>query len=129
VYETAVVLPLGPLYSPDMVAEVAERFLSLEGVRWSLAYGSHEGDLYFSLRTSDRRANAGRIIREVIEPHGGSAGGHGAMAGARLPMAPLGEEKARAVEAAVVKAFLKAFGVKGRGRRGLVGGRQARRKP
>ena len=125
VHEAAVVLPLGRLYSPDMVAEVAERFLSLEGMRWSMAYGDFEGDLYFSLRTSDRRANAGRIIREIIEPHGGSAGGHGAMAGARLPLAGLGPEKALALEATVVKAFLKAFGAPVRGRR-LLGRRAAR---
>ena len=30
--------------------------------------------------------NAGKMIREVIEPEGGTAGGHGSMAGARLPV-------------------------------------------
>ncbi len=112
-YDGAIVLPLGKLYAPDMVAEVAERFLYLEGVRWSLAWGEFEGDLYYSLRTTDRRANAGRLIREVIEARGGSAGGHGTMAGARLPSR--GRAAARkALAAEVVEAFLTAFGVKGR---------------
>jgi nanoRNase/pAp phosphatase (c-di-AMP/oligoRNAs hydrolase) len=124
-HDDAVVLPLGPLYAPEMVAEVADRFLSLEGARWSLAYGEFEGDLYFSLRTSERRANAGKIIREVIEPHGGSAGGHGALAGARLPLGGLGPERAKALTQGVVKAFLKAFGAPVRGRR-LLGRRAAR---
>jgi len=114
VYEDAVVIPLGPLYAPDMVAEVAERFLYLQGMRWSLAYGEYEGDLYFSIRTSDRRANAGRLIRDVIEARGGSAGGHGSMAGARLPTRDLAPAAARALADGAVRAFLTAFGVKSR---------------
>ena len=77
---------LDEVYSPDMVAEVAERMSFLEGTKWSLAYASYRNQLYFSLRTKDRRMNAGRMIREVCENVGGSAGGHGSMAGARLPL-------------------------------------------
>ena len=124
----AVVLPLGELYAPDMVAEVAERFMSLEGMRWSLGYGEYEGDLYFSIRTSDRRANAGRLIREIIEARGGSAGGHGTMAGARLPLKAVGAAAARRLTAEVVRAFLKAFGVKGKKARRLLGAAPPRRR-
>jgi len=111
VYEGAIVMPLGALYAPDMVAEVAERFLALEGMRWSLAWGEYHGDLYYSLRTSDRRANAGKVIREVIEPRGGSAGGHGAMAGARLT--PQGRSAAARAAFAreVQEELLQVFGV------------------
>ena len=49
VHGHSVVLPLGELYAPDMVAEVAERFLYLEGMRWSIAFGTFEGDLYYSI--------------------------------------------------------------------------------
>jgi nanoRNase/pAp phosphatase (c-di-AMP/oligoRNAs hydrolase) len=111
VYQGAVVMPLGKLYAPDMVAEVAERFLALEGVRWSLAWGEYQGDLYYSVRTSERRANAGKVIREVIERRGGSAGGHGAMAGARLTLQGR-SAAARTVFARAVQAeLLQAFGV------------------
>jgi len=37
VYDHAVVCNLAEIYAPDMVAEVAERFLFLEEVKWSLA--------------------------------------------------------------------------------------------
>lgn len=120
-YDTAVVLPLGELYAPDMVAEVAERFLYLEGMKWSLAWGIYEGDLYYSLRTTDRRTNAGRLIREVIEGRGGSAGGHGTMAGARLPLQGRSAAARATFAAGVVAAFLDAFGVKGRAPRRIVG--------
>jgi len=115
VHGHAVVLPLGELYAPDMVAEVAERFLYLEGMRWSLAFGSFEGDLYYSVRTTNRRANAGKLIREVIEPHGGSAGGHGTMAGARLPTRGLSAAAVKRLAGRVVRDFLHAFGETGRG--------------
>ena len=127
VYEGAVVLPLGRLYAPDMVAEVAERFLALEGVRWSLAWGEFDGDLYYSLRTSDRRANAGRLIRDVIEARGGSAGGHGTMAGARLPWKGRTAVARKAFAEEVVEDFLDAFGVKGRAPHGIVGAPRRRR--
>ena len=41
------------------------------GMRWSLAFGEYRGDLYYSVRTTDRRINAGKLIREVIEPAAG----------------------------------------------------------
>jgi nanoRNase/pAp phosphatase (c-di-AMP/oligoRNAs hydrolase) len=127
----AVVLPLGELYAPDMVAEVAERFLYLEGMKWSLAFGSYEGDLYYSVRTTDRRTNAGQLIRDVIEPRGGSAGGHGTMAGARLPARGLKPAALKRLVAQVARDFLAAFGEPGRQviRIGQSGPKRARRKP
>src|SRR5438045_9413013 len=59
---------------------------SLEGRRSSLATGSYKCELYLSRRLNDRRVNAGKLVREVCAPLGGSAGGHGAMAGARVPL-------------------------------------------
>jgi nanoRNase/pAp phosphatase (c-di-AMP/oligoRNAs hydrolase) len=114
VYGHAVVCDLAEIYAPDMVAEVAERFMYLDDVKWSLAFGHYEGQLYFSLRTSDRRMNAGRLIRDVIEEKGGSAGGHGSMAGARLPMLDLGTPQQKKLEAELVARFLKEFGIKTR---------------
>jgi nanoRNase/pAp phosphatase (c-di-AMP/oligoRNAs hydrolase) len=111
--EHAVVCDLAHIYAPDMVAEVAERFMFLDEVKWSLAFGHYEHHLYFSLRTSDRRVNAGRLIRDVIEERGGSAGGHGSMAGARIPIRNLKAPQQRQLEAELVARFLKEFGVKG----------------
>jgi nanoRNase/pAp phosphatase (c-di-AMP/oligoRNAs hydrolase) len=114
VYDDAVVCDLGEIYAPDMVAEVAERFSFLEDVKWSLAFGEYEDAIYYSLRTSDRRMNAGRLIREVIEAKGGSAGGHGTMAGARLPVKELSGAATRRIREELVRDFLDAFGVRAR---------------
>jgi nanoRNase/pAp phosphatase (c-di-AMP/oligoRNAs hydrolase) len=124
--ETAVVTDLGEVYSPDMVAEVAERLSFLEGMKWSLAFGTYRGQLYVSLRVRDRRMNAGKLMRDICEDRGGSAGGHGSMAGARLPL-PSGRRKAAALRRELVAAFLEAFGAKGERPRSLLvaGGRAA----
>ena len=111
VYGPAILTDLGEVYSPDMVAEVAERLMFLEGMKWSLAFGSYRSQLYFSLRTKDRRMNAGRLIREVCENRSGSSGGHGSMAGARIPLWGTRAQRI-ALKREIVKDFLERFGVK-----------------
>ncbi len=108
----ALITDLGDVYTPDMVAEVAERLSFLEGAKWSLAHGSFRSHLFLSLRVNDRRMNAGRLIREICSDLGGSAGGHGSMAGARLPLT--GTRKQRAtLRQEIVRRFKVAFGVEG----------------
>ena len=63
---------------------------------------------------ADRRMNAGRLIRDVIEAKGGSAGGHGTMAGARLPLKDLSAAGRKRLREDVVRSFLDAFGIKAR---------------
>jgi nanoRNase/pAp phosphatase (c-di-AMP/oligoRNAs hydrolase) len=120
VYDDAVICDLGELYAADMVAEVAERFLFLDDMKWSLAYGEFEGALYFSVRTSDKRMNAGKMIREIIEERGGSAGGHGSMAGARLSLQGLSPSARSRLEQELIARFLQEFGAKSRRPRRLV---------
>jgi nanoRNase/pAp phosphatase (c-di-AMP/oligoRNAs hydrolase) len=120
VYDAALVVDLGEVYSPDLVAEVADRFLSLDEMKWSLASGTYEDNLYLSLRTSDRRMNAGRLVREVVEERGGSAGGHGSMAGARLSLRGLAPAAQARLKQDLVQRFLKEFGIKVRKPRRLV---------
>lgn len=111
VYGNAVIADLGDIYTPDMVAEVAERHLFLEGIKWSLAFAIYEENLFLSLRTNDRRMNAGRLIREVVEELGGTAGGHGQMAGARIPVARLGKAQREEFKKKLVARFLEEWGV------------------
>lgn len=112
VFPGGVMADLGEVYSPDMVAEVAERLSFLDECKWSLAVGAYGRQLYLSLRLSDRRINAGRLVRELCASMGGSAGGHGSMAGARIPLPR--ETKARArLKQEVFRRFRKGFGVEG----------------
>lgn len=104
---------LGEVYTPDIVPEIAERFLAVEGVKWSIALGSFESLVYVSVRTTDRRMNAGRQIQKLTADLGGSAGGHGQMAGARIPDPKGGKTLSRRILAR----FFESCGVAGvRGR-------------
>lgn len=118
-HDEAVVADLETVYAPDMVAETADYLLSLEGTRWALAMGTYEGYVYVSIRTGDRRMNAGRLVREILDPYRGSAGGHGSMAGGRVKL-PEGETKQVEFRRKLVRQFLKAFGAPSNGER-LVG--------
>ena len=120
VHGDAVICDLGRVYYPDLVAEVADRFLSMGDVKWSLAVGEYRGSLYFSVRTRDRRMNAGKMIREVIEREGGTAGGHGSMAGARLPVKRMTPAARRRMLRRVFHSFLRELDAEGTSPRRLV---------
>ena len=77
---------LGEIYAPDMVAEVAERFISSRGRagRWRSA--RYEDDALV-LAADERPAHQRRPAHPRGDRgRGGWAGGHGTMAGARLPV-------------------------------------------
>ncbi|HXT49963.1 MAG TPA: DHHA1 domain-containing protein [Thermoanaerobaculia bacterium] len=89
---------------PDIVPEIADLFLRLDGKTWSLCTGAHGDRIYLSLRTTKPRADAGRIMRRLVSPSG-RGGGHGSLAGGWVPRTAdvekqqqrLGERLARAL--------------------------------
>lgn len=86
VYDNVATCDLGRVYVPDLVPETADRLVSAEGIRWAIVVGEYENEIYASLRVADRRYSAGKLVREVITHYPcGSAGGHGSMAGMRIP--------------------------------------------
>jgi nanoRNase/pAp phosphatase (c-di-AMP/oligoRNAs hydrolase) len=97
--DRAVVSVLGEVQYPDMVAEVADFLLRLDGVDWAAAIGAYEGCLHCSIRTTERDVNAGEILQRVL----GSklAGGHDQIAGGRIPVGT--DPAARAHAAAMVR--------------------------
>jgi|GEM_PF-236461 len=114
IFGNVLVCDIGEIYIPDIVAEVAERLSRVDGIRWSLVVGGYEDDIYASLRVNDRRCSAGKLVREVIQDYPtGSAGGHGSMAGARVPYSARTESpEARArARKGLLKSLLNATGV------------------
>jgi nanoRNase/pAp phosphatase (c-di-AMP/oligoRNAs hydrolase) len=86
VYDNVVTCDLGPVYVPELVPETADRLVAAKGIRWAIVVGEFEGDMYSSLRVNDRRYSAGKLVGEIIKHYpAGSAGGHGSMAGMRVP--------------------------------------------
>lgn len=87
-----IVSHLGRVEQPDIVPEIADLLLRLEGKTWSLATGVYEDRVYLSIRTTNARAEAGQIMRRLVGRRG-KGGGHGMMAGGwvAIPKAPAGD--------------------------------------
>lgn len=67
---------------PDLAAEIADFLLRLDQVTWSAVISRHRGRVYVSVRTTEREANAGEVLRRVLGAD--SAGGHGMIAGGSI---------------------------------------------
>jgi len=103
---------LGPVPSQDVVAHMADFLLTHERMRWSIVTGRYDGRLYVSLRTRDRRAEAGRLLWRLLGS-GTSAGGHSMIAGGSVAVDPGASEAAWvAAERHLAAAFLKSQGHK-----------------
>ena len=103
---------LGPVPSQDVVAHMADFLLTHERMRWSIVTGRYDGRLYVSLRTRDRRAEAGRLLWRLLGS-GTSAGGHGMIAGGSVAVEAGASEAAWvAAERQVAASFLKSQGYK-----------------
>lgn len=75
-----VISHLGKIDNPDIVPEIADLLLRMKGKTWSLCTGVLDGRIYLSLRTTNNRADAGRLMRRLLGRRG-KGGGHGMMAG------------------------------------------------
>ena len=104
-----ILVPMGRLDYPDMVAEIADLFMHMEGVEWVVALGRYGDQLLLSLRTYDVSAHAGSIVRGVMGDRG-SAGGHGMLAGGQLSVKSLSEEEVAALRERTISDLLDALG-------------------
>ncbi len=82
---TLVVSHLGWVEQPDIVPEIADLLLRAEGKTWSLCTGLFNGRVYLSIRTTNSRADAGRLMRRLLGRRG-KGGGHGMTAGGWIPL-------------------------------------------
>jgi nanoRNase/pAp phosphatase (c-di-AMP/oligoRNAs hydrolase) len=78
--DTLVVSHLGTVEQPDIVPEIADLMLRMEGKTWSLATGRYGDRIYMSIRTTNPRADAGQLMRRLVGKRG-KGGGHGMVAG------------------------------------------------
>jgi nanoRNase/pAp phosphatase (c-di-AMP/oligoRNAs hydrolase) len=109
VFGDCVYAPVGDVPTPEFVSEVADYLVVLKGMRWSVATGRFDENLYFSIRTLTARKDAGRLLRKAMGRLG-MAGGHRKMAGGVLPVSDLEPERREAAEAAVISKLLQALG-------------------
>jgi nanoRNase/pAp phosphatase (c-di-AMP/oligoRNAs hydrolase) len=86
VYEDGLVITyLQDLAYPDLVAEIADLMLRLEGSRIVVVMGVFEERLHFSIRTHDENIDVNRLA-QTIAGQDGSAGGRDTIAGGQIPI-------------------------------------------
>lgn len=111
-WDSVLISTLEEMDNPNTAAEMADYFLRLEDVTWSICLGYHGDGLFVSVRTSDPDANAAEVIQSAIRELGAS-GGHGMMAGARVPL-PEDEAERNQLRDRIRGRFLQVLGVAGR---------------
>ena len=74
---------LSHIEQPEIVAEVADLLLRMEGARWSFCTAHMSGRIFVSIRSSKPGARCSRILRSAIGRHG-AAGGHDQLAAGYL---------------------------------------------
>lgn len=85
VYSNLIMVDLGNVHRPDWVAEVADFFLRLDGVEWSVGFGIHNEILMVSVRSASPELKAGRLVRRAVGVRG-TAGGHVTMAAGQISL-------------------------------------------
>jgi nanoRNase/pAp phosphatase (c-di-AMP/oligoRNAs hydrolase) len=83
-----VFIHLGPVVSPDICVLIADFFLRVNKITWSIVSGIHEKKLVIVLRNDGLRKNAGNVAKQSFSALG-SAGGHKTMARAEIPIPDL----------------------------------------
>ncbi|MDQ7054120.1 MAG: DHH family phosphoesterase [candidate division KSB1 bacterium] len=102
---------LGRVESPEIISQVADLLLRHFGIGWSLATGRFNQQLYLSLRASHPKAHAGNVLKKIIG-HFGTGGGHGTMAGGRIPFNGDNPQQWHRLEHLVNQRYLRALGYK-----------------
>src|SRR4029079_14362511 len=95
--ESLIVSHLGVVEQPDIVPEIADLLLRMEGKTWSLSTGRFGDRVYLSIRTTNPRADAGMLMRRLWGRRG-KGGGHGRTAGGWIDVGKLPEAERMAAQ-------------------------------
>lgn len=108
-YNNAVLTEIGRMPYSDMVAEVADRLIRLEGMEWSVCFGMHGQRIYLSVRTSHPTRDAGELVKAVLRDEG-IGGGHDTMAAGRVQLLDDSDETYIRIVTELWDRFLAALG-------------------
>lgn len=86
-----IVSHLGPVETPDLVAQMADFLLTCQGMQWSFCSGRYGEYLHVSLRTTSARPASGDLLRQIFD-HFDQAGGHGRIAGGKVRVGRLTDQ-------------------------------------
>jgi nanoRNase/pAp phosphatase (c-di-AMP/oligoRNAs hydrolase) len=87
IFDNIIVTNLGSILFPEIVAEMSDLLLRLEGIETVLCMGQYAGEMIFSTRTLRLDLNMGEVVKRLVSGKG-TAGGHGMMAGGKVDDVP-----------------------------------------
>lgn len=105
---TLVVSHVGEVEQPDIVPELADLLIRMEGKTWALVTGRFEDRVYLSIRTTNPRAEAGHLMRRLVGRKG-KGGGHGMTAGGWAPITVGYAENPRSLQEQLGRRLAKAL--------------------
>lgn len=111
-YDGLTLCSLGRTTSAEMVAEVADLLLRMEGVNAVFCGGLVGQSYYVSVRT-EVGGDAWSLIKAGMETEDGSCGGHGSVAGGSITIDCADSRTLRRLERRLERNVLKAMGVSG----------------
>jgi nanoRNase/pAp phosphatase (c-di-AMP/oligoRNAs hydrolase) len=80
-----ILVHIGPVLNPDVCVSIADFFMKIHDIAWSIVSGTYQGRLVIIVRNDGIRKDAGKLLSEVFGEIG-QAGGHKAMARAEIPL-------------------------------------------
>jgi len=83
-----VYVSLGPVTNPDICVLIADFFLRVNSIKWSIVGGFHQKKLILIFRNDGIKKNAGKVAEQGFSEFG-SAGGRKSMARAEVPLTEL----------------------------------------
>jgi nanoRNase/pAp phosphatase (c-di-AMP/oligoRNAs hydrolase) len=86
--KSRVFVHLGAVVNPDICIIIADFFMRINSVTWSIVSGTYNRKLIIIFRNDGIRKNAGQVAKESLG-HIGSAGGHKNMARAEISLSTL----------------------------------------
>lgn len=81
---------LGPVLNPDVCVVIADFFMRIHSINWSIVSGVYDKKLVVIIRNDGLKKNAGKMVKDSFGQMG-SAGGHKSMARAEIPLEALAE--------------------------------------
>jgi len=119
IYDKVLVANLQKIVFPEVVAEMADFLLRLEGIEAVLCIGHYNIEMILSIRTIRHDLNAGEIIKRLVAGLG-TAGGHGMMAGGKIDNVPPSRKAIRNMETLLTGRLLAELGMNKVRSRGLI---------
>ncbi len=118
-YDKVVLCSIGRVSSPEMVAEVADLLVRLEGKQAVFCGGMVERTYHVSVRDELRERDAWQLIHDAFDGEG-SYGGHGSIAGGSIKLPDGDQRTIKRLERRLERNILRSMGVEGTTVVGLV---------